>query len=71
MGTEYLPRLNSAGWNEFLLTVTRSKIGIRYEEYSPVAVRENKAPRTVGFVKPGMPEIRRNGKMERMNECCT
>ena len=29
MGTEYLPRLNSAAWNEFLLTVTRSRIGIK------------------------------------------
>ena len=29
IGTEYFPRLNSAGWNDSLLTVTRSRMGIR------------------------------------------
>ena len=28
---------------------------MKYDEYSPVAVRENSAPSTVGFVRPGMP----------------
>ena len=57
MGTEYLPRLKSDGTNEVLLTVTLRRMGIKYDVYRPVAVRENRAPSTVGFVSPGIPVI--------------
>lgn len=57
IGTEYFPKFNSWATKVFLLTVTLRSIGIMQEEYNPVAVRENNAPRTVGLVSPGIPVL--------------